>query len=219
MLINVGKDLDPHEKCYSMWRSLEGVMRIRGVVIQSFPQFYKVWEGSSPACLSVTVDVQAAKKLGMQPYAYSIESVGQNKGFKESGLDLFQTKQGGGTKHADLQDVIHFTIVSVPRLLEAGFSVDKPEIVDGKEDSEVQRKLHHLLHETRYFSEAARTNRSAAPIKLSLRGNTEGLFPEHLCLVKFTLFRRGILESVWTCGASAAANFRFSHSAIAAARY
>jgi hypothetical protein len=195
---NVGKDLEPHEKCFSLWKSLQGVVRISGVLIQTWPEFYKFWEESSPACLSVTIDLQAANKLEIQPLAYSVESVGQNKGFEIPGLDMFQTKQGGGCRDVAKQDVIHFAIVNVPRLLEAGFTVDKPVIVKGHQVAELQRKLHHLLHEARYFSEAGRTNRSEAPIELSLRGNPEGLFPQHLCLAKFTLFRNGIVDSVWT---------------------
>ena len=198
MLINVGNDLVPGEKCSSMWKSLQGVVRISGVVIQSFSQFQKIWEESSPACLSVKVDVEAANKLQMQPYAYSVESVGQNKGFQVDGLDMFQTQVVGGTKNLGSQDVIHFTIANVSRLLEAGFSIDKPEKVQGMQVSEVHSKLYHILHETRYFSEAATTNRSEPPIKLSLRGNPEGLFPQHLCLAKITLFRQGVVESVWT---------------------
>jgi hypothetical protein len=36
MLINVGTDLNPSEKCMSMWKSLRGTLRINGSEIQSF---------------------------------------------------------------------------------------------------------------------------------------------------------------------------------------
>lgn len=179
MLINVGTHLEPDEKCLSLWKSLQGVVCIHGVVIQTFDQFRKMWEAASPACLSVQADVPVANELGLHPYTYSAESAGQVKGFKVDGLDMFQTKVGGGCKNLVSQDVIHFTIVNVSRLWEVGFNIDEPD-KEASGGHSLQSKLYHILHETRYFSETAKRNRSQPPKQLAFRGNPEDRGPSVL---------------------------------------
>ena len=90
MLINLGNHLDT-EQCRAIWLSQSGVMRIDGVLFKGFLEFQKFWESSSSACLSVQVDVQEAKKLGIDPYAYSCESAGQLRGFKHEGVDMYES--------------------------------------------------------------------------------------------------------------------------------
>jgi hypothetical protein len=131
---------------------------------------------------------------------------------KVEGLDMWMTKVGGGAKDLDKQDVIHFTTVSVPDLLAAGFSIDKPEETEGElaaasGSSLLQSKLYHILHEARFFSERAQRNRLEPPIQVSLRVDPAALFPVELCIAKMQLCERGKMKSVWTASPPSIGSF------------